>query len=82
MGSPPDDYDFASLMNNVTECLGVDTLSVTSSPTAGFTLHKAIMGRAPVLVKVFSGVPQGSLTPSESRKISKVSSMTFGHVES
>ncbi|KAL5522105.1 hypothetical protein ACEPAF_1962 [Sanghuangporus sanghuang] len=71
MGSPLDDFDLAALVNNITDSLGVDTPPVSSSPTAGFTLHKATMGRAPVLVKVFSGVPQGSLTPSESRKVSK-----------
>ncbi|KAL5480386.1 hypothetical protein ACEPAI_1656 [Sanghuangporus weigelae] len=71
MGSPLDDFDLAALINNVTDSLGADTPPVSSSPIAGFTLHKATMGRAPVLVKVFSGVPQGSLTPSESRKVSK-----------
>lgn len=66
------DIDLASLVPNVTDALGVDTPPASSSPTAGFTLHKATMGQETVLVKVFSGLPQGCLPLKESRAIAEV----------
>ena len=66
------DVDLAGIIPNVTDSLGVDTPPATSSPTSGFSLHRTSMGRETVLVKVYSGLTQGCLSPSESKTLEKV----------
>ncbi|EJD00429.1 uncharacterized protein FOMMEDRAFT_159109 [Fomitiporia mediterranea MF3/22] len=67
-----DNDDYAAIIPDVTDSLGLDTPPAShSSPTFGFTLHKVQMGTGHVLVKVFSGIPQQCLNSDKTEVLSK-----------